>query len=465
MKPSLALILVLFSSPTLPAQGTAAFTLQTELTPVYHPGDDIWGSTVAIDADRAMVSSGFSITSFLLLEGGWQFEQELVPTDPTGKPIGGPIALDGDTVVIGYFADATAGDFAGCVRAFERRDDGWAQTQKLVPDDLVRYDWFGRSLALSGDTLLVGAPRQDGRTGSVYVFSRKNGSWAQTDKLVSSQPFAWAQFGSSVALDGRHALVGAAADPNRTGSTPGSVHAFMRRGGAWIETQVFQSSAPEGSDNFGASLALDGGTALIGAPARDWTAARKAYVFRLRKGRWIEDAVLQPTDPLEYRRFGEAVALRDGTALADGTYLSSTSLLTAVCVFDEVDGNWTPTQTLHPPDGSRFSPGLALGDSRALIGTVGSSILYELESTAGLLRALAEVIGEDSLPRGIQRALLARLTAAEFSLARGKQTASCKQLDAFIRQVHALDGRRIPSESAAEYLDFANGIRAHLGCP
>lgn len=200
-------------------------------------------------------------------------------------------SVEGTRAVIGAYGDAIS---RGAAYVFERDGMGrLGEVAKLTADDAGTYDYFGYSVAVSGDTILVGAygdndPSTD--SGSAYVFERQqDGTWEQTAKLLASDAAASDCFGFSVALSGGLALVGA---PNRDdpGSNSGGVYAFVRNtDGTWSqETRISPSDLADG-DSFGYSVALSGSRAAIGSRCDDDRGSNSgsAYVYtRSSGGTW-----------------------------------------------------------------------------------------------------------------------------------------------------------------------------------
>ena len=166
----------------------------------------------------------------------------------------------------------------------------------LTASDGHAVDFFGYSVALAGDTALVGACDRTigGNTyqGAAYVFVRSGGTWAQQGALTASDGAAHDGFGSSVALDGDTALIGAPGHQVGDNGAQGAAYVFVRSGGTWSEQGgALTASGGAASDWFGSSVALDGDTALIGASAArvgDNAAQGAAYVFVRSGGAWSQ---------------------------------------------------------------------------------------------------------------------------------------------------------------------------------
>ncbi|MEM9023432.1 MAG: FG-GAP repeat protein, partial [Bacteroidota bacterium] len=192
----------------------------------------------------------------------WNLLQKIVPSDRSSSDnFGTAVAVDGDVAVISAIQDAnglpgqpTLG-LAGSAYVFTQNQNGsWGQTVKLVPSDRESVDQFGKSVAVSGNTIMVGAWQEDQDennanfitdAGSVYVFERDSaGNWTQVQKLTASDRSFNDRFGNAVALDGNYAVIAAIAqDLNAAGGQPvtdaGAAYIFERDTltGLWSEVQ------------------------------------------------------------------------------------------------------------------------------------------------------------------------------------------------------------------------------------
>ncbi len=164
-------------------------------------------------------------------------ELKLKPPSPSsaGNRFGAAVALSGDTLAVGACDDDVNGNNSGSVYVFERSGSSWSQQASLAPDDGDSEDRFGRAVALSGDTLVVGVyydedPNGD-HAGSVYVFERGSG-WAggganQAAKLAPDDGDSGDYFGYAVALSGDTLVVGAYYDDDAAGNA-GAAYVFVR---------------------------------------------------------------------------------------------------------------------------------------------------------------------------------------------------------------------------------------------
>src|SRR5690606_6669767 len=168
---------------------------------------------------------------------------------------GWSVALDGDTALVGAPREDDGGSNAGAAYVFVRGGGVWSQQAKLVAGDAQLGDQLGWSVAFDGDTALVGANGEDGAgtdAGAAYVFVRSGASWEQQAKLMAVDAETNDQFGLSVALDGDTALVGAYGES----AFAGAAYVFVRSGGGWSEQCKLVAGDAQSGDQFGWSVAL-----------------------------------------------------------------------------------------------------------------------------------------------------------------------------------------------------------------
>jgi len=217
----------------------------------------------------------------------------------SGSYFGRSAAIEGSRLVVGA---PGKGDGIGRAHLFDFGVDGWVETGELHARDEAPGDDFGRSIAISHPYVLVGAPlRQDGN-GAAYVFELRPGGPMQVAKLERGSYLYGADFGRSVALKGDVALVGAPGE-NR-------VYVFRRSGLTWSLWQVLQ---PPFASEYGTSLVFDGVQAAVGAPR-----SKEVYVHVTDGVNWAPAARITPPSWVDdVRRFGQSLALA-GDLLAIG---------------------------------------------------------------------------------------------------------------------------------------------------
>jgi uncharacterized protein (TIGR03437 family) len=217
----------------------------------------------------------------------WGARQKLTANDGAAfDEFGYALALTGDTLVVGAHYD-TIGTNAvqGSAYVFTRNATGWAFQQKLAANDGAPGDLFGSAVALNIDTVVVGAPNHavggNLRQGSAYVFTRTGTAWTQWPKLTASDGAVDDFFGAAVALSGDTLVVGARGDNIGTNTDQGSAYVYTRIGN-WFEQQKLTAGDGAPSDLFGTAVALSGDTIVVGAGSDNIGANNNqgsAYVF------------------------------------------------------------------------------------------------------------------------------------------------------------------------------------------
>ena len=183
---------------------------------------------------------------FTRTSGVWTEQQKLTASDgEAGVLFGFAVAVDGDTVVIGALGDSANGVFAGASYVFTRDAGVWTEQQKLTASDGASMDFFGNSIAVDGNTMLIAADGGgvlDG-PGSVYVFTRSAGIWTEQQKLSPSDGGVNDEFGLSVSVDGSTAVIGSHWH-DAVGEDSGAAYVFTRSAGVWTEQQKLTPAMP-----------------------------------------------------------------------------------------------------------------------------------------------------------------------------------------------------------------------------
>jgi len=365
---------------------------QAHLTASDGAAYDYFGISVALSSDTALVGAYYDEvvandiqgSAYVFTRSGttWSEQAHLTATDGTGGDrFGISVALSGDTALVGaYYDDVGANTNQGSAYVFTRSGVTWSEQAHLTASDGAAGDWFGSSVALSGDTALVGATGDNvganSNQGSAYVFTRSGTTWAQQGKLTASDGATSDYFGISVALSGDTALVGAYYDDAGANSDQGSAYVFTRSGTTWTQQTRLTASDGAADDYFGISVALSGDTALAGAYWDDVGANSdqgSAYVFTRSGTTWSEQAHLTASDGAAYDYFGRSVALSGDTALV-GAYsddVGANDNQGSAYVFTRSGTTWSLQQKLTASDGAasdHFGHSVALSGDTALVG-------------------------------------------------------------------------------------------------
>jgi hypothetical protein len=195
-----------------------------------------------------------------------------------GDGLGSSVAISGSTAIVGAYDHAKD---AGRAYVFTMTGSSWHQVAELQGSDTVAGDEFGSSVAVSGTTAIVGAGDHAEHAGRAYVFTKTPGGWKQVAELKGSDTMAGDYFGWSVAISGATAVVGA----NNYGTVRGvyfgafgRAYVFTKTSAGWKQVSKLSASSPVPFSDLGYSVAVSGTTAIVGAPYAN-NGLGLAYVF------------------------------------------------------------------------------------------------------------------------------------------------------------------------------------------
>lgn len=296
------------------------------------------------------------------------------PSLPVGAQFGLALALDDDTLAVGAPDVTFPPNGSGNVYIFIRSGSSWSLEAKLSPSTAQSGDQFGRSLALQGDRLVVGAPFDDDnglQSGSAWVFERSGTTWSEAAQLLPSDPTSGSQFGRSVALDGSSLLVGAWLD-SAVAFQAGAGYVFVESGGSWSEQAKLIAGTAAAGDGAGSSVGLEGDVALLGAPLANNAAGTIFRFDRDMSGVWAEATFFTPFSITSGDAFATSLALRDGTLLVGAPFEDSTGSPKGTVLFyvaDEQGVFSVDTEFDSPgPIGDGYGEAVAIGDGFLAIG-------------------------------------------------------------------------------------------------
>lgn len=342
-----------------------------------------FGWSVALSTERAVVGAAGGPAHVYVTDGmAWTEEAQLFASaGALDDGFGFSMAIDSDTVVVGApNDDGTGGEQTGAAYVFVRTGSVWSEQAKLVAADPHPYDRFGWRVAVFGDTIIVGAPDDDGpgglNAGSAYVFVKIGGDWTQQAKLTAPDSRDNDRFGCAVAIAGDTALIGASGGhQGNGGAQEGTAYVFVRQGTIW--TQQARLATADGVDGhrFGASVALSGNAALIGADnagPNNGFRCGWAYVFERSGTSWAQQARLAASDATHGDNFGGTVALSGNLAVigaqGDSNYQQGSG---AGYVFSRAGSVWVQQEKLTAEGASadaRLGSSVGLQGGRALLG-------------------------------------------------------------------------------------------------
>lgn len=283
------------------------------------------------------------------------------PEPQLNEYFGSEIVMDGETMLVGSPFYDSSDHNRGAVHVYERNLSGsWVFKQTIEASGGNTYDHFGGSIAISGNTMVIGATGSEvsdqRRSGAAYIFEYNTGRglWQQKARLTMPTPQENQGFGTSVAIDGDTVVVASGRGETNGVASSGSVHIFSKPAGGWSDTnsgfQLTDVDDLEGNDRFGSDVSVSGNTILVGAAYSDYNNSGSAYIFELSGGSWVRKAVLIAPDWNEDDRdhFGNHVIIKDDIAII-GSFRDNNGQ-GSVFVFEKGMGwNSTTVSKLEPP--------------------------------------------------------------------------------------------------------------------
>jgi len=350
--------------------------------------DDNFGNSVAISGDTVVVGSynsepnaiSFAGSAYIFTRSGttWTEQAKLISSNiSSGDRFGRSVAIDGDTVVVGSASDDTGVTHAGAAYIFTRSGTTWTEQAVIQASDLDSGDAFGWSVAIYGDTVVVGAPSKDDAphtsNGVVYIFTREGTTWTQQARILASNKGSSDRFGESVGISGDTIVVGAV-DEDTGGLNAGSAYIFTRDGTTWTEQTMLTSLDISADDDFGEFVAIDGDTVIVGARLEDsgGTSAGAAYIFTRSGTTWSQQAKIQPSSIEGGDAFGSSVAI-DGDTVVVGARLEDTGGANsgAAYIFTRSGTTWTEQIKIQASDNEAaigFGFSVAIDGYTAIVG-------------------------------------------------------------------------------------------------
>jgi C1A family cysteine protease len=335
--------------------GTAAELTDMKVVSTEHQAGQGFGVSLSVSGDYAIMGAylddnhnGIDAGAAYIFKNSWDVwvkEQKLIARDGKSQDhFGYSSAISGDYALVGAF---NAGG-TGAVYVFKNNDGNWTQTHKLTSPDSHQNDYFGCSVAFSGVYAVVGAYRNDEKgedSGAAYIFKNDGGIWSLQTKIKAADGARGDNFGRSVAISDSTVVIGAAGDDNNTGAA----YVFERKNDKWLQTAKLTAGNAKPEDFFGFSVSVFGDYAIGGACGADvrGEGSGAAYVFKNTGGVWGPHARLEAGN--EYDFMGRSVSMSGDYAIVgaagDNRYGESSG---TAYVFKNTGGSWNLAYALMP---------------------------------------------------------------------------------------------------------------------
>lgn len=384
---------------------------------------DQFGGTVAISGTTVIVgANGGAATSsgagsayvYTLSSGAWTLQQKLTANDgEADDAFGSYVAISGDTAVVGAFGDRVGTNVnQGSAYVFVRSGSSWSLQQKLTAADGAANDFFGRAVAIAGDSVVVGSSSADVGAnvdqGAAYVFFRSGTTWAQQAKLVAGDAASTDYFGDSVAISADTVVVGATEDANGANIQQGSAYVFTRTGTAWSQQAKLTAGDGTAFDYFGFSVTVDANTAVIGTLQDVGPNFQQgsAYVFVRSGTTWTQQQKLLAGDGSANDSFGNSVFILGDTVMigAAGDTNGANVRQGSAYLYTRSGTSWTQSQKLVATDGTSddsFGAGVAFTQNAAVVGSIGDTVGGNaLQGSAYIFSSDVSVSGRVTTPAG-----------------------------------------------------------------
>jgi len=283
---------------------------------------------------------------------------------------GGSVAISGDYIIVGapYAYDL---DNSGSAYIFKRNGTTWTEQDKINTSDSVGRDYFGRSVAISSDYAVVGDGLSSGS--SVHIFKRNGTAWEEHAKINASDGAAGDRFGYSVAISGDYAVVGAYGGDDDAGERSGSAYIFKRDGTAWTEQAKITASDGAAGDHFSGDYAVVG---AYGGDDAGWMSG-SAYIFKRNGTAWEERAKITASDAMAEDFFGTSVAISSDYAVMSAYGDDDAGERSGSAYIFKRDGTaWTEQAKITASDGAAGDHFVSHDDDTVL--NSGSAYIYNI---------------------------------------------------------------------------------------
>ncbi|MEE9425594.1 MAG: FG-GAP repeat protein [Methylococcales bacterium] len=421
-----------------------SFEQQAYLKTPNEKGGDLYGFSVAIAGDTLVVGApleNIKITDvdgeqsdkttenagavYVFTRSGSTWSQQAyltVSNADGGDVLGGSVAIEGNTLVVGAKGESSkatgvdgdqsdnSAEDSGAVYVFTRNGNTWTQQAYLKASNTNGGDFFGDFIAITGDTVVVGASfeasvstgvggdQSDNSaegSGAAYVFTRNDSTWSQQAYLKASNADAGDRFGQTVAIAGDTVVVAATYEASKATEVngdqndnslilTGAAYVFTRNGNTWSQQAYLKASNTGEGDQFGSSVAIAGETVVVGARAEDSIArevdgdqsnnsagsAGAAYVFIRNGSTWNQQAYLKSSKARSLDRFGESVAIAGDTVVIGGVGRNNHS--GEVYVFTRSGNIWSEQGFLESSfigHGEGFGRAVAIAGDTLVVGS------------------------------------------------------------------------------------------------
>jgi hypothetical protein len=471
---------------------------ETKLTAADGAANDLFGYSIAQNEDIIVVGAvgdgNFQGAVFVYryddANSVWEEEVKLTASDGSEDDrFGYSVAVNGNTIVVGAMSyDNYRG--AAYVYKYNESTSTWEEQVKLTASDGSEGDRFGYSVAVSENIIVVGAMGYDGIRGAAYVYKYNESTftWDEQAKLTASDGSEYEWFGYSVAVSGDTIVVGANFDDMETGAA--YVYKYNESTFTWDEQAKLTASDGQNFEEFGHSVAVSGDTIVVGKCGDDsYRGAAYVYEYNESTSTWEEQVKLTPPEEAEIADFGDSIAFSEDTIVVGARRLANATGAAYVGAayvykYNESTSTWEEEVKLTASDGSEgdwFGGRVTVNKDTIVVGAVGdnnsqgAAYVYRPLSVKDTQEFFDDAVTDGHLtgvgnpPKaaaGKLNALRNMLDLAEYYLESGLITEACQQLmDAYLKT----DGNPNPpdfveGDAAPDLADMIQELIDTLGC-
>lgn len=417
--------------------------LEAKLIPSDASNGALFGNSVAISGDTAVIGAWWnhigttrwqgSVYVFVRKGQTWIQQAKLVAADGKMKDyFGQSVAIDGDTIVVGVpEADIGKDKNQGAVYVFTRKGDHWAEHVKLTASGGASIDIFGKTVGISGDTIIVGAPGADNTPndklrqahGAAYVFTRSNNVWTQRQKLTGDHPSS-VIFGMNVAISNKTVVVSS----GRELGSSDIIYVFTNEGTGWKQENKISSPSTADekllSNSVSYNLAIDGSTIVVGGTQKGGKSDSAVYVHVRDNGKWTRQAKLAPSDGVKSDLFGWTVDISGDTVIVGAANGGNKSVGAAYLFHRKLTPTgtvWVEQQKLTAADsgmGDQFGNGVGISNNTVIVSAHGHDFkipnsnkgtAYIFTSPFSSARSAASSLGQRSFAHSVGQSSTRRI--------------------------------------------------------
>lgn len=382
--------MVAYSSGVITVDRSLPVLNETQLAEDFGKPYDIAPDDIDMEGNIAIVGyRGYGAYIYTLNKGEWSLQQIIECPDETfNAEFGAAVGISGGWAVVGASVDFSyQGEDPGAAYMFHRENNQWVFNTELIPSE-AGLGLYGAGVAMDGEFVVVASGGVESYMGTrapgrAFIFKREDNTWVEQQKLMPSDSAEYDYFGSSVEIDKNVMIIGA--DRGLYGGNDhGAAYIFRTNGQQWNEEDILTDTAT--NTRMGSAVSVSGNYVIVGAYGTDdqeWDAGA-VYVYHkdpLTEDSWQLDAKLVSADPRAFDHFGKSVAINGHFAVVSAWWKDVAGSNSGAAYLYKLEGDiWTEKLELIAGDASssdRFGSNVALGNGLIMVSSETAAYLYE----------------------------------------------------------------------------------------